>query len=588
MLSIKVNNEDLDLRPGTTMDLEQNNPYLQFNATDVIGEYSFPISVPNTQKNNRLLKLSGSFQKRVDNNGVEVALYDNNYQDSIGTLKTEKVNVDLNRMQNGDLSCYYLTGTSYFNKAIDKKKLRDVDFGGDRTFAWDNYNRNGAGFWGHIHKVLDAAPGYGTSGYDYAFFSVINKNFTWDKGGSDVINWTWVNPQGLRLFLMAGTVRTDGNIIVPYPYLKFILEKIFASIGWTLKGAILDDPDFEKITVDNARAIDWCIYDPKKTALQSSIPVGRPDIAFDIADHVPDVTISEFLSALRSRFGWWYDVDRKSKVVTIQMLKDVAATGVKDYTRKASPLVPKTILTAKKIYALKTAGSDAINLSGLVDKGTVPMPKDLPAAAQAIDNNVYLVISENNYYLCQANDTTGIWEWKLFNANTGDVVPAGATDDIITTAATAGSEKYDNQLDLAPRIDSGGFWPGRTDDSQTNQILLLFYYGIRYTKTGYPYPFASHHIYDSNGQQVGNWSLSFLAKKNDGTDIGLYALNWKPFLDKLSTTEQLAVTLYLSRAELLNLKFHDELNIAGVKMYISKIKRKISYDGKIDLECSRI
>jgi hypothetical protein len=588
MLGIKINNEDFDLLPGTTMEIEENNSYLQFNSNEIIGEYSLPITLPDTPKNNRLTKLSGKFQKRVDNSGLDVAVYDNNFQDSIGKLKFEKINTDLNRMQNGSMSCFYLTGISYFNKAIEGKKLREVNLGGDRTFAWDNYNRNGAGFWGHIHKVLDAAPGYGVSGYDYAFFSVINKSFTWDKGGSEVINWTWRNPQGLHLFLMSGTVRTDGNIIVPFPYLKYLLEKIFSFIGWTLKGDILDDADFKKLTVDNARAIDWCVYNPNRTARESAIPRGRPSIVFNVQDHVPDVTISEFLLALRTRFGWWYDVDRKSKTVTIKELKKVAATGSKNFTSKASPLIPKTILADKKIYALKTTNGSAISLSGLKYQGERLRLSDLPAASESIDLYTYLIISENNYYICQANDNNENWSWQLYNPNLGNVEPVGYTDEIVTSALTAGMEFYNADLDLAPRIDSPGYWAGRTEDGQSNSILLLFYYGVRTTKTGKPYPFASHHIYDSNSVKVGSWSLAFQAKKDDDTDIGLYEINWKPFLDKLTTTEQLAVTLYLSRAEYLNLKFSDELNIDGVRMYISKRKRRVPYDGKLDLECSRI
>jgi hypothetical protein len=589
MLSIKVNNEDLDLRPGTTMDMEQNNPYLQFNSTDVIGEYSLPISVPNTQKNNRLLNLTGSFQKRVDNTGLDVALYDEEFQDSIGKLKYETVNVNLNRMQNGDISCYYLTGTSYFNKALDGKKLRDVNFGGDRTFAWDNYNRNGAGFWGHIHKVLDAAPGYGASGYDYAFFPVINKQCNWQGGGSDVING--VTPTAGTLDFNKFGTAGDANPIMPYVYLKYILQKAFDYIGWAVRGDILDDPDFCKITLDNSRAIDWAIYLSGRIKILGAIGnfvMPKASIAFNLVDHVPDITISDLLLQLRSYFGWSYDVDRRSKVVTIKELKTVAATGVKDFTAKASPIIPKTILTAQKIYSLKNGSGFTISLTGLNDKGTVAKITDLPAASQASYQDVYLVISENTYYVCQQNEDNGNWEWAIMEHNIGDVAPKGSTDEIPTTVLTAGGEKYNDYLDFIPRIDQSIFWVGRTEDSSSTQILLLFYTGIRQNKRFASYPYASSHIYDSNSNVVSAWSLALQGKDLAGNEIGLYQVNWLPFISKLQTTETLLVTLYLSRVELMNLKFHDELNIAGVKMYISKIKRKISYDGKIDLECSRI
>jgi hypothetical protein len=592
MLGFKINNEDLDMTPGTVLELEQNNPFLQFNE-EIAGEYSMPFELQASPDNIRLTQLAALIQKRVNVAGIEATAYDGGLQHSIGKIKIEKSNIDLNRTQNGKLSCYYLTGTSFFYNDIRGKKLKDINAGGDRVFSWDNFSRNGSGFWGHIHKVIDAPAGYGSSGYDYAFYPMVNESFTWDIsartfGGNVTNNMTYAGGQvNFTQFCADGM---DANKIVPFPYLKYVLNKISEYTGWKFDGAILNDPDFLKITMWDCRAIDWAYYIPARVIILGGGPIkAKPTISFNLINHLPDISISEFLLSLRNRLGIYYDVDRRSKVVRFTKLVDVAASTIKEYTSKAGPLVTKSVLPEKKIYSLKTKeDSGPINLSGLSDQGSLLNKSSLPLASEARDLQVYLVISENNYYICQQNETSGAYEWKIYDSNTRDVVPEGATEEITTGALTTGNEYLSPYLDLIPRWDETGFWPGRTEETSSITLLLLFYHGIKNNKAGQPYPFASHHIYDSQGVQVGNWSLSFLGKKTDGTDVGLYHKNWKPFLDKLTTREQLEVTLYLPRHEYMKLKFSDVISIAGVRMYVSRVKATIPYSGTVQLECSRI
>src|SRR5690348_5176953 len=111
MLGLEINGEFLDLDPDTTLELEQENPFLQF-GDDVLGEYSFPFEVRSTEKNLRLLNYAGFLQKRIDNTGVDAKAYDGTIQHSIGKIKIEKPSVNVNHNHDGKMSCYYLPGSS--------------------------------------------------------------------------------------------------------------------------------------------------------------------------------------------------------------------------------------------------------------------------------------------------------------------------------------------------------------------------------------------------------------------------------------------------------------------------------------------
>jgi hypothetical protein len=176
MLGIKVNNEFLDLLPGTVLETEQNNPFLQFND-EIVGEYSLPIEVVANAKNLRLLNYAGLIQSKIDKKGIDAQVYHEGFQHSIGKLKVEKPTIHLNNGKRGRISCYYLMGISSFYQDAKNQRLKEINAGGVRTFTNDNFNRAGSGFWGHIHKVVDAPAGYGTSGYDYAFYPVLNNEY---------------------------------------------------------------------------------------------------------------------------------------------------------------------------------------------------------------------------------------------------------------------------------------------------------------------------------------------------------------------------------------------------------------------------
>jgi hypothetical protein len=119
MLGIKINGEWLDIAPDTLMEIEHENPFLQFGE-EIVGQFSLPFEVDASPKNLRLLNYSGLIQRRIDNTGIPAEIYDNGLQVAVGKIKIEKPTHNLNRVADGKISCYFLTGTSSFYQDIQE------------------------------------------------------------------------------------------------------------------------------------------------------------------------------------------------------------------------------------------------------------------------------------------------------------------------------------------------------------------------------------------------------------------------------------------------------------------------------------
>ena len=591
MVGIQIGNEFLDLPPGTVMEIENANPFLQFN-NEITGAFSLPFQVPATEKNLRLLQYAAIAQKKVTGNAIDAIVYDNSLQLGIGKVKIEKANINLNKIRKGVISCYFLQGSSNFFQDIKGKKIREINVGGNRVFNWDNYAAAGPGFSGHITTVLNGAAGYGASGYDYCFYPVINKAWPGVLLDPDCMNWCFLD--GGIVKFGSDQVFYNGrnpNRYVPFPYLKYVLIKIFEYVGWELKGNILDDTYFKKITLINFRGIDWC-YVKKSGGNHQLVP--HNIISFNLKDHLPDIDISAFLIAIKNRLGLWYDFDYYSKKATIKKVIESTSGSPADMTDKASPLLSKNILQERKIYALRNMfatdlGDGAPNFSLVDREADVNQINNLPAATEAQTGQCRLVVAENNFYICRQNETTEAYQWEFFAYNIFDYEPAGFNDEITTEATTVGVEVYNNYLDLIPRIDNQGERKGLVDDPESSWgIHLCFYHGHRDNKNGDPYPYASSHVYDSNMVQVADWALAFECKKTDGSDVGLYELNWKPLLDILGSQEEFEATLRLNYIDYLALKFSHKINIAGIDLFIKQVKSSIPFSGSVSVSVVRL
>jgi hypothetical protein len=95
------------------------------------------------------------------------------------------------------------------------------------------------------------------------------------------------------------------NTVVAMPYLVHVLKKVMEHYGYTVSGDWLTDPE-------NARRVIF-----------NTVLVDLNAATVQVAKHLPDITVGEFLKSIRKRYGLAYVWNTKTKVLEVVRLKDV-------------------------------------------------------------------------------------------------------------------------------------------------------------------------------------------------------------------------------------------------------------------------
>jgi hypothetical protein len=101
-----------------------------------------------------------------------------------------------------------------------------------------------------------------------------------------------------------------------------VLEQIFARAGYQVEGDWFADPETQRLTILN----------------QTAMAVQRIGIANVLShfvvpgQHLPKLSVGEFLKALRQRYGLLYSFDGNRQVVTIRQFRSVASSPATDLT----------------------------------------------------------------------------------------------------------------------------------------------------------------------------------------------------------------------------------------------------------------
>lgn len=585
-LAFQIGTEFLDLLPGTQLELEEENPFLQLGE-QLLGPYSYPFDVPNTDKNLRLLKFAAILAAEKPASIEDVILWENGIQHSIGSIRIEQINGDINDQLTGTTSLYFLTGSASFWQSIEGKKLGEVDFGGVRTYAQPSTDIT-SGFW----KMVDDAMQGTIDDFDYAFYPVKNAGLKLADGSFSLeyMNRVGVYSGVTRIATTSITTNLQ-NALYPFPYLIYVMKQVFAATGWKLEGDWLSDPDARKITMLNLKDITWGI---KFSIFSLQI---LPTVSFDLKEYMPDTDVGNFLIQIKNRLGLYYDFNSRTKVCTIRYLKDTIAGEVEDIS---------SICTAPYVNKIDTGGK-SYKLVNTFDSGdSLPAPSilggleylgaylNLPPFAPSIVNvnKVVLVLSQNAYFICRESETTpGTYIWTKYMDNIYDYDPGGTTEEVNTSATTTVMEVVNagGINGLMPAINQQGSIYHYNDLEPSWGIRLLFFHGMQPDYAGQTYPYASNHPINSQGTVIGNYALSFkFEEPTTHAQIGLYDLFWKAFLDRLKQSETITIDVRYPFSQKAQVKFGSPKVINHTKFFVKKKNSVLPYNGVLKLELIKV
>lgn len=585
MIKIWIGDELLDMPAKTSIKLERNSNL--FENEQIRGDYTYPFTIPLTEHNRKLL---GNIQ---DNTFAQTDItYRIKAQFTglirYGLMYVDSVEWNINT-QTGYISVTTVLEEGLFYSLIKGKMMKDFTYGGVIPVpAYTNPNPTNP--WSNVIAwANDIANGVVTD-QPFVFPMVKWENFAPEgKRDKDLlaqkcINHWWpanggTSPAEYPVWIYSdrnsnSSMTAYYNRMVPMFYLQWVMEQLFTELGYELECELFTDTDFQKLILLSNYSVN----------LFTDSAVNSDDLCtfIDPRNHMPDMTVVQFLNEIVKPFGavYYFTADNK---VSIKLKKTIAQQQPVHIKHDLNPQITKSYTDIPEIAkginfsygvtdkdnafsTLGNSGLDTYNIKGAVDTYT-----DL-AALTPDENDIQLVTDENKYY--QFNG----FEWVIVSNNLIDYL---SNDNAFAMSCAAvpvpdqETEVYNNwdgsgilfatfwyqlpQMDMAGTYfgDNQAFVGAVSDGNKLRKgdpmgIHLMFYHGLQtkespnplYGEITYPYGSSYHYAPDDARTKIGNWHLGW------GEAEGLVEVFYALWLSVMANTRKIAIDIYLNEAEL--------------------------------------
>jgi len=525
VLELLINNEAVDLKEDSSININEESPV--FEKDSIPGGFSFPFELPASPKNRRIfghpdrIQASGRVGKDLP------------FQLFLRGKLIGTGSANIKKASGLAYSAFLQIAIGDFAGKIEGKKLSFVDFGGPREWNFK--------------------PEFTFPEDDFALFPIYNKNFM-DNSEYQV---TWTGNNCRLNSYENGNWYSNFNTtmaISPYPFLAYVVKRVFNHFGFVLKDNVLaTDPDLKKLVIYNNRDISTIqatityheIYFQGHNGMMSKrVPrttITRSFDNWDMNDSMPDILIKDFILAIRNLFNLSIIIDN-SGFVTISKRADLIASG------NAIPLNQKAIGIPVMDFSASNSGiflhwehdqNDLLFSEGFRDvyenaallKSSVENMDQL-AEISPIINEIRLVRTLGLYYQYSGEDVDGVTEytWREYSNDFQDFKIGSNPEEFSALASTLPMIHYQ-------RVSGGAFIRCPEAAQLSNSIIrkepspfalrFLLYHGMLEDSSGVSYPYGSSDSYDRVG---GLLPYSKLNIKWDG-DNGLYNQLWKPYLN---------------------------------------------------------
>jgi len=516
------------LNENSSINITEESPV--FEKDTIPGGFSFPFELPASPRNNRILSHPGRIQSAFQGGfNLPFQLYLDGRLIGTGTATIQKA-TELS------FSAFLQVGTGDFAGKTDGKKLSDVDFGGERTWEFK--------------------PEFTFPDDDFALFPIYNENFMDDTQYKD--GWK-TNKYRLNSHEL-GTWFTGVNSIMalsPFPFLGYVVNRIFNHFGFVLKENVLTtDPDLKQLVIYNnhdSATFTTTVTTKSKVIMSNRTGVWAPLTVvtkvttitrsfdtWDLKDFLPDILIKDFILAIRTLFNLAITIDNQG-FASIVKRKDLVTSG------KSVPLNAKAMGMPLVTISDNTGGvklhwehdeNDLLFSEGFKDIYTDP--KLLRPSVDTIDeltlvdatiNEIRLVTSYGLYYQYAGEEVDGVTEysWKVFSNDFQDFIIGDNPEEYTALASTLPMIHYQRSIGgpiircpQAAQLSSSII----RSEPKPCSLRFLFYRGMVADSTGTLYPYGSSDAFDRVGDTLQNANLSL---KWQG-ETGLYNQLWKDYL----------------------------------------------------------
>ncbi|OIN59829.1 hypothetical protein [Arsenicibacter rosenii] len=487
----------LQLSAGQGITVEQASGWL--SDDNLPGAFSYPITAPLNEHNERFLSYSwrpGHISPQMEL-PVNVNLAGMLYRRCTFSYRIRDAKID------GYLK---IDGGEAFSK-LKEKRLGEVLPAGIPM----------AGYPGQLKARLRQIAAMAPGSFPFTFFPVYNELMIEPEFGADKLpgftRSSYINNWDRYDFVVDSAGKT-GNLISPQFYLAWIVEQVLLAAGYRMQGDFFSRPEIRRLVVLNLTAMSV------KTGFSSLFP----DYVYP-RYHVPDMTVSDFLKAVKTRFGLVFGFNSTEKTCTIRCFSDVwRERPDRDWRSFQKP-----------DYGIEEASGSGYTIEEYLD------PED--ELYKVPDGKGGLTLSQPGTYV--SGDGANRITMPVGTANiTYLVTPYNqAAKWIVPVVRQPG-----NILDPAYQASARYVTDGQRKNSCG--LRLLSYMGMQKDSAGSLYPLATSAVRDGTQAQISSFSPA-LSGRFGGWHGGLALYYYF-----LSNTRKVTADMLLPAQELAALKLH--------------------------------
>ncbi len=361
------------------------------------------------------------------------------------------------------------------------------------------------------YEFLNANKGLTYPDRNCAFFPVLNTGAQ-TKDDLPPVAITRINPYSTidNEFEVGQTndfLHNYSPYIVPFPFLIHVIKKIAEMLGKSLSGSFLTDVDVNDIVLYNNFSVDSSIRGSAYEGYQQLLEF------FNLKDNMPDVTIEEFIIALRKIFNLHIDDVNNTLFFTPtkEIIHSLDVVDLTDYLVGELEIEDGGYsgFSFNWPYSADSYVSElAKAIEGRTILDSVALISDLSSVAVSDNNSVILVQETNYWYSPRINSTTGVVVWEPLTPNYTPVIIGDGLKDMTPSAdPMINKVDHDDQNLRMPFTDHemNSYQPEIKSDGLG--IRLLFYNGLETDIVSQEYEYGTSSDLNTNSVSVRDFSL---------------------------------------------------------------------------------
>jgi hypothetical protein len=373
---------------------------------------------------------------------------------------------------------------------------------------------------------------------------------------------------------------TVGNLFVPFPYLAYVIGRIANHFNYTIVNNVFDSELKYAVLINHFIENKFLTTNPKMLT---------PDGTFNLADHVPDYTVYDFMQHVCNLFGLGYEINNELGTITFNFVNDIVTNTtsndighlVIDHPVVQFDKTVKAYSLEQKIPSEDKYLSEIKSMTGINIRGEVFLIDNLPLTAAI--NDSYYVWEVAGYMIWSYNPDLYEFGWVFYSRRfIYEIVSGDDPQKISTEICPLLNVKTSDPLNKVYRLweipasHQQARFEGMPDMFQSNwKPGIVWYHGLQNDGNSDLYPFASSGITDLAGFTIPGASLSLTL---DGAS-GLYEQKWKTYLDWRITAKPVKVYIIPDHTFLHTLKFSKKVQFNGMQYLIAEARGNISKYG---------